>query len=95
MHTASCMQMYGVYKRAGQRVQINTHGDLIVRPVHFETSLLQTRFVGAAAGPHHTTTGYHNALVAIITAQLHDSSRHADGLHGLLGLLKQLPQVSP
>eukprot|EP00892_Ulva_mutabilis_P004927 jgi/Ulvmu1/2806/UM142_0004.1 len=86
------MRFFGVYKRAGQRAIINRRGDLIVRPAHFEVSMLQTRFLSRGAA-HHATVGYQRALVAIILAQLQDSSRHADGLHGLLGLLKQLPQV--
>ena len=91
------MQIFGMYKRAGQRVIVNSNGDLIVRPAHFETSLLQAGF-GVFIRTHrgaamHATVAYQSALVAILTAQLRDSSRQAEGLHGLLSLLKQLPQV--
>ena len=86
------VQLFGLYKRAGQRVIVNRRGDLIVRPNLFELSMLQNIRGGSAA--HHMTVAYQNALVAIITAQLTASSRHGDGLHGLLGLLKELPQVS-
>eukprot|EP00892_Ulva_mutabilis_P004928 jgi/Ulvmu1/2807/UM142_0005.1 len=87
------MKLLGVYKRAGHRVIINRRGDLIVRPSHFEASMLQNWLPHSGAAADHGTVSYQNALVAIILAQLQDSSRHADGLHGLLGLLKQLPQV--
>eukprot|EP00892_Ulva_mutabilis_P005824 jgi/Ulvmu1/3613/UM017_0025.1 len=85
------MKMFGLYKRAGQRAIINRHGDLIVRPNHFELSMLQNVRGGSTA--HHMTVAYQNALVAIVSSQLQASSRHDDGLHGLLGLLKEMPQV--
>ena len=88
----ACVQLFGMYKRAGQRAIVTCHGDLIVRPAHFEVSMLQTRFHSRGAS-HHATIGYQRALVAIIVAQLRDSSRHTGGLHGLLALLTQLPQV--
>jgi hypothetical protein len=37
----STMKFGGMYKRAGQRVIVNAHGDLIVRPSFIELSLLQ------------------------------------------------------
>ena len=86
------MQFLGFYKRAGHRVIINANGDLIVRPAHFELSMLQHCMHGGAPADH-ATVSYQDALVAIISAQLADTRRHDDGLHGLLGLLKQLPQV--
>ena len=85
------LQLFGLYKRAGQRVIVNRRGDLIVRPNHFELSMLQNVRGGSTA--HHMTVAYQNALVAIVTAQLKASSRHGDGLHGLLGLLREMPQV--
>eukprot|EP00892_Ulva_mutabilis_P005825 jgi/Ulvmu1/3614/UM017_0026.1 len=85
------MKLLGLYKRAGQRVVVTRRGDLIVRPNHFETSLLQN-VRGGRAG-HHFTVPYQQALIAVVTAQLRASSRHEGGLHGLLGLLKGVPQV--
>lgn len=85
------VQLFGLYKRVGQRVIVNSRGDLIVRPSLFELSMLQNVRGGATA--HHLTVAYQNALVAIVTAQLKASSRHSDGLHGILGLLKEMPQV--
>eukprot|EP00892_Ulva_mutabilis_P005827 jgi/Ulvmu1/3616/UM017_0028.1 len=85
------MKLLGLYKRAGQRVIVNTRGDLIVRPSHLETSLLQR--VRGGNGRHHTTLEYQRSLIAIVAAQLRSCSRHDDGLHGLLGLLKGVPQV--
>eukprot|EP00892_Ulva_mutabilis_P005823 jgi/Ulvmu1/3612/UM017_0024.1 len=85
------LKLFGLYKRAGQRVIVNRRGDLIVRPNLFELSMMQNMRGGTAS--HHLTVEYQNALVAIITAQLKASSRYSDGLHGLLGLLKEMPQV--
>eukprot|EP00892_Ulva_mutabilis_P004925 jgi/Ulvmu1/2804/UM142_0002.1 len=90
------LKCFGIYKRAGQRVIIDRVGNIIVRPAHFEVSMRQGGFAltyRARGAADHATVNYQRALVAIITAQLQDSSRHADGLNGLLGLLKQLPQV--
>lgn len=38
------MKVWGMYNRAGQRVIVNAHGDLVVRPTFLELSLLQVRF---------------------------------------------------
>ena len=37
------MKMYGMYKRHGNRVIINSRGDLIVKPSLIEISLLRVR----------------------------------------------------
>ena len=85
------LKLAGLYKRHGQRVVVNRRGDMIVRPTLFETSMQQTIRGGTVAD--HQTVAYQEALVSVVTRQLYSSSRHADGLHGLLGLLKGVPQV--
>ena len=70
---------------------VNGDGDLIVRPSHLETSLLQ--HMRGGSGRHHTTVEYQRSMLAVVAAQLRACSRHSDGLHGLLGLLKGVPQV--
>jgi hypothetical protein len=42
---------------------------------------------------HHFTRAYHEALLSIVTSQLDASRSHADGLQGLLALLKEVPLV--
>jgi hypothetical protein len=85
------LKMMGWYKRHGHRVIVNSHGDMVVRPTYFEASMQQKMSGGTVA--HHATVAYQAALVAIVTSQLSSSGRHADGLHGLLSLLKNVPQV--
>ena len=85
------LKFFGMYKRHGHRVIVNSRGDMVVRPSMFELSMQQAMRGGAVA--HHSTVAYQEALVSIVTSQLSTSGRHADGLHGLLGLLKGVPQV--
>lgn len=85
------IKFFGLYKRHGQRVVMNNRGDLIVRPTMFEASMQQAIRGGKVA--HHGLVPYQEALVSVVTSQLYTSGRHADGLHGLLGLLKSVPQV--
>ena len=40
---AHAMKLAGWYKRHGQRVLVNRHGDITVRPTYLEASLLQVR----------------------------------------------------
>lgn len=80
-----------MYKRHGHRVIVNKRGDMVVRPSMFELSMQQAMRGGTVA--HHSTVSYQQSLVAVVTNQLSTSGRHADGLHGLLGLVKGVPQV--
>lgn len=42
---------------------------------------------------NHTNSSYHNALFSVLSAQLHASQRHADGIEGLLALLQDIPII--
>jgi hypothetical protein len=42
---------------------------------------------------NHTNGSYHAALFSVLSAQLHTSQRHADGIEGLLSLLQDVPLI--
>jgi hypothetical protein len=71
-----------MYKRPGQRVLINSDGDMIVRPSFVEASV-QRRATSSVA--HHLLVNYQRAHIAIIKAQF-TSKRLRDGMEGVLAV---------
>jgi hypothetical protein len=71
-----------MYKRPGQRVLINSDGDMIVRPSYVESSV-QKRTTSSVA--HHLLASYQRAHIAIIKAQF-TSKRLANGMSGVLAV---------
>jgi len=69
-----------MYKRPGQRVLINSDGDMIVRPSFIEAAV-QKRSTSSVA--HHLLVNYQRAHIAIIKAQF-TSKRMRDGMSGVL-----------
>ncbi|KAK9817845.1 hypothetical protein WJX72_003000 [[Myrmecia] bisecta] len=78
-------RLWGMYKRAGQRVIINARGDLIVRPGFLEAGV--QRNPGGSSVSQHLLISYRRSLVAVIEAQF-GKKRFKDGLHGILQLLQ-------
>lgn len=56
----------GGFKRAGNRVSINSRGDLILRPTYFEVSVIQR----GTSTKHHMTSAYALSLAAVFKAQV-------------------------
>lgn len=55
------------YKRSGQRVSIDSEGDVIIRPTYFEVSILTKAVMSVR---DHLTGVYSLALAAVLKAQV-------------------------
>ena len=60
-------KFWKMYKRPGQRVIINTDGDVIVRPSFIEASV--QRRPGGLSVSQHLLSAYHKSFRAVIQAQ--------------------------
>ena len=59
-----------LYKRPGQRVLINSFGNMLVRPLYAELALKQRMSAGSVAD--HLLLRYRNSFASICLAQLED-----------------------
>ena len=87
----SSLQSICRYKRNGNRVILLEAGNMIVRPLLLELSLVQKPFTHSVR--NHMLDCYHKALHDVIVAQLNEDKRHQQGLEGMLQLLQDVPIV--
>lgn len=73
-----------MYKRPGQRVLINSSGDMVVRPSFIEASMMRNK---TSSVPQHLLASYQRAHVAIIKAQF-TKKRLRNGTSGVLRIAK-------
>ena len=82
----------GMYKRPGQRVIINSKGDMLVRPSFIEMSLSRT--TGSVNLMHHFLASYQKSFLAIARAQFTEDSIEG-GYEGMLRISTTLKHVLP
>lgn len=76
------------FKRSGERVLINAHGDMVVRPTFMEMSVHNRP--GASSVSQHLLASYRASLLAICHRQLDDSTptRRQEGQQGVSAMLR-------
>lgn len=79
-----------MYKRPGQRVIVNSRGDMLVRPSFIEMSLART--TGAVNLAHHLLGSYQKALLSIVRLQFSEDSIEG-GYEGMLRIANTLKHV--
>lgn len=86
------MKFVMLYKRPGQRVIVNSQGDMLVRPSFIEMSLSRT--TGAVNIAHHLLGSYQRAFLAIARLQFSEDSIEG-GYEGMLKISNTLKHVWP
>ena len=81
-------QVLGLYKRGGQRVQINRRGDMLVRPTYSEGVVRHLAAGVSASIKDHKLDAYSAALAAVLASQFSPKSMQR-GQAGALELTRQ------
>ncbi|DBA98954.1 TPA: hypothetical protein ACH3X1_014695 [Trebouxia sp. C0004] len=80
-------KMVFLYSRPGQRVLVNSRGDMIVRPSWVEASL--QRLPGGSVN-HHLLTQYYNSMCAVILQQF-ENKLVCGGMEGIVEMCMETP----
>eukprot|EP00208_Stichococcus_sp_RCC1054_P005346 CAMPEP_0206142186 /NCGR_PEP_ID=MMETSP1473-20131121/15880_1 /ASSEMBLY_ACC=CAM_ASM_001109 /TAXON_ID=1461547 /ORGANISM="Stichococcus sp, Strain RCC1054" /LENGTH=1445 /DNA_ID=CAMNT_0053537075 /DNA_START=238 /DNA_END=4575 /DNA_ORIENTATION=- len=84
---------FGIFKRPGHRVLINSRGDMLVRPSFVETSLRNVPWGSSARD--HLLSNYKASLIAIMLAQFDRHKGFADGMQGMMKMAQVLEAMKP